>query len=357
MSPFFAPSTPKRPSNFVVVKYFLLGLLISNSIESVLIIPKILDVLDQSAIQTKKLEEMDIKRAEVKALLEERQRAAKEIGGERDRELHLLESRSESVHGKEKHEKTPKHLREREEEEKEKEREDHEKNKLSHGGGERNKLNGKKKEKKLHQLKGEPHKGEERSEEEEKELEEQEEQEEEEAEKKAEEKVHHEVRKRPQRLETGNNFVAVFMLFYGSTTLCLGVPAIFKESIRLLQGLMVVSCVGTLILVSTKFSLIMIMSVVKDVIIVALTFYYIQMISSSDVPVDAAADSTIPMNGANVFPGAMDASVTIGAGVTAASDAINAPADMYPPQMPVDYAAVAAQQQMYPAAGQTTTGW
>lgn len=244
VSSFFAPTVPKRPPNFVVVKYFLLGLLISNSIESILIIPKILDVLDQSAIQAKAMEEMDIKREELKELVAEKRKQEEEQQRETQRELNVLMK-----------EKGMRNLPE-ENEQDESEEEEEETRPQHHKKGQRG-----------HHSKGDQ--GEKKNHPKENEL-------------------VREIRKRPQRLETGNNYVAVFMLFYGSITLCLGIPAIFKESIRLLQGLMFISCLGTITLVSAKFSLIMIMSVIKDTIIVALTFYYMQMIQQSDPAVDQA---------------------------------------------------------------------
>lgn len=331
VSPFFAPSTSKRPPNFVVVKYFLLGLLISNSIESVLIIPKILDVLDQSEIQTKRFQEMDVKRAEVKELLEEKQRESASFHRERDREFQILEEArgKQRVSGKDE----------------------------KHGDEEKGETHAERAKTKKHHLR-KSHREEESDDEtreEEEEAEEEaaaeEETDEREAEKKAEEKekqVHREVHKRPQRFETGNNYVAVFMLFYGSTTLCLGVPAIFKESVRLLQGLIGVSCFGILILVSSKFSIIMIMSVIKDITIVALTLYYIQMISSTDAPAVATVDSSV-----NPFTGTVDATVPVNTTVLP-NDAINTATAFTSSSntIPVDYAAVAAQQHLYPATGQ-----
>ena len=263
VSAFFAPAVPKRPPNFVVVKYFLLGLLISNSIESILIIPKILDVLDQSAIQAKALEEMDIKRAEVKELVAEKQTEEKDLQRERERELKvLLNEKGKSQNPNERENGENENENESEEEEEEAFSPQHHTKK----GGQRGQKN--------HHSKGESGSASEKAREEAK---------------SESEAISKEIRKRPQRLETGNNYVAVFMLFYGSSTLCLGVPAIFKESVRLLQALMVLSCVGTLILVSSKFSLIMIMSVVKDAIIAALTFYYIMMIQQSTPPGDQYA--------------------------------------------------------------------
>jgi len=90
VSAFFAPANPKRPANFVVIKYLLLGLLISNSIESILIIPKILDVLDQNKMQHHRLETADIQRAEVKELVaakEARQREIDELDNKERTEL------------------------------------------------------------------------------------------------------------------------------------------------------------------------------------------------------------------------------------------------------------------------------
>jgi len=231
---FFAPANPKRPANFVVIKYFLLGLLISNSIESILIIPKILDVRDESKILAKEMDEIEIKREEVKDLVVEKEREIELIQKEKERELKVLLAKGFL-------EKSP-----------------------GPGPGS----------------------------EEEEELEE-----EEEAEGKEEEKGEWEVRKRPQRKETGTNPVAVFMLFYGSVTLCLGVTAVFKESAILLAGLIAVSVAGIVTILSASFSLLMIMSIVKDIIIAGLTYYYRMMIVMSDNPNPGA----VP--GVGVMPG------------------------------------------------------
>lgn len=51
----FAPQAGKRPVNFVVLKYFLLGMLFSNGIESILIIPKTLSLMEDNEIQLEKL--------------------------------------------------------------------------------------------------------------------------------------------------------------------------------------------------------------------------------------------------------------------------------------------------------------
>lgn len=51
----FAPQAGKRPINFIVLKYFLLGMLFSNGIESILIIPKTLSLMEDNEIQLEKL--------------------------------------------------------------------------------------------------------------------------------------------------------------------------------------------------------------------------------------------------------------------------------------------------------------
>jgi len=235
---FFAPANAKRPANFVVIKYFLLGLLISNSIESILIIPKILDVRDESKILAKEMDEIEIKREEVKDLVVEKEREIEEIEKEKERELKVLLAK-EAIG---KHHKSP--ASEEEEEEEYEEEEEH-RGKGRNEGHERRE-------------------GHEKAEEEEKE--------------------EWEVRKRPQRKETGTNPVAVFMLFYGSVTLCLGVTAVFKESAFLLAGLIAVSVAGIVTILSASFSLLMIMSVMKDIIIAGLSYYYRMMIVMSDNP-------------------------------------------------------------------------
>ncbi|KAI1307652.1 hypothetical protein HDE_00747 [Halotydeus destructor] len=112
-----------------------------------------------------------------------------------------------------------------------------------------------------------------------------------------EQEVHHvEVRKRPQKEDTGTNPVAVFMLFYGSVTLCLGIVALFREIPVLIAGLIGVSILGIVILVSAGFSVLMLLSVTKDCIIVVLSYKYREMILASEVPAakytDPAAAAT-----------------------------------------------------------------
>lgn len=51
----FAPQAGKRPINFIVLKYFLLGMLFSNGIESILIIPKTLSLMEDNEHQLSKL--------------------------------------------------------------------------------------------------------------------------------------------------------------------------------------------------------------------------------------------------------------------------------------------------------------
>lgn len=231
VSSFFAPANPKRPANFVVLKYFLLGLLISNSIESILIIPKILDVLDQNKMQHKELEESNIKRSELKELVQEAESEVKEINRERDRELKRMEElQAEFLKGVES-------------ESNRRERENLESKHGKNPGGHKGTKEGHKKEK------------------------------------------HPTVHKKPQKKDTGTNPVAVFMLFYGSTTLCLGVTAIFYEKVLLITILIGVSCLGTVTLISANFSLLLILSVAKDVIIAGLSFKYRQMIVESENPI------------------------------------------------------------------------
>ena len=257
VSAFFAPTNPKRPANFVVLKYFLLGLLISNAIESILIIPKIMDVLDQERIQTKELEEINIKKEELEGLVAEKESEMKQYEKERDREVNVLlkhrpeeevegvvvqegdkvleavevdydEELPEERKGKSKHHNKKQHHEE-------------------HEGHEKHDKHGKHEESEEHEK-------------------------------------HPEVRKRPQRKETGANLVAVFMLFYGSITLCLGVTAVFRESALLLAGLIGVTALGILILISAEFSLIMIMSCCKDILIGLMSYKYRDMIVTSDAP-------------------------------------------------------------------------
>lgn len=67
----FAPQAGKRPANFIVLKYFLLGMLISNGIESIFIIPKTLSIMDENEVQLDKLEKIYREHDEFKAQLHE----------------------------------------------------------------------------------------------------------------------------------------------------------------------------------------------------------------------------------------------------------------------------------------------
>jgi len=237
VSNFFNPKTPTRPANFVVVKYFLLGLLISNSIESILIIPKILDVLDTNDAQHTELHGLNGK---IKALeAKETEEANKEMAKNAKKAAVEIEETFER-------EKPKEHLKSAEKG-KEGKKEDHKK------------------------------------------------------------KHHHTLTRRAPKRSTDTNFVAVFMLFYGSVTLCLGVVGIFKEQQSLLMGLLGVTFLGVLILISAGFSLIMLLSVSKDCLIAAICFKYLDMIKKSDLlmpqedPQAAVAGGDMAAQGPNPF--------------------------------------------------------
>lgn len=66
----FSPSAAHRPANFIVLKYFLLGMLISNGIESILIVPKTLSMMDENEEQLQKLDEIYAEHDQFKAQLE-----------------------------------------------------------------------------------------------------------------------------------------------------------------------------------------------------------------------------------------------------------------------------------------------
>jgi hypothetical protein len=51
----FSPQAGKRPANFIVLKYFLLGMLFSNAIESILIVPKTLSLMEDNEEELEKL--------------------------------------------------------------------------------------------------------------------------------------------------------------------------------------------------------------------------------------------------------------------------------------------------------------
>ena len=55
VSEIFAPAAGKRPANFVVLKYFLLGMMFSNAIESILIVPKTLSLMEENQEQLEHL--------------------------------------------------------------------------------------------------------------------------------------------------------------------------------------------------------------------------------------------------------------------------------------------------------------
>ena len=70
-----------------------------------------------------------------------------------------------------------------------------------------------------------------------------------------------------------------------------GLMSILKESALLLAGLIGVSVLGILTLISAGFSLIMLMSCSKDILIVLLTYKYRDMIVTSDSPLAAGVNA------------------------------------------------------------------
>lgn len=70
----FAPAAGKRPANFIVLKYFLLGMMFSNAIESIFIVPKTLSLMEENQVQLEHLasiyEEHDAFKAELHELSE-----------------------------------------------------------------------------------------------------------------------------------------------------------------------------------------------------------------------------------------------------------------------------------------------
>ena len=55
VSEILAPQAGKRPANFIVLKYFLLGMMFSNAIESILIVPKTLSLMEENQRQLEHL--------------------------------------------------------------------------------------------------------------------------------------------------------------------------------------------------------------------------------------------------------------------------------------------------------------
>lgn len=55
VSEIFSPAAGKRAANFVVLKYFLLGMMFSNAIESILIVPKTLSLMEENQRQLEHL--------------------------------------------------------------------------------------------------------------------------------------------------------------------------------------------------------------------------------------------------------------------------------------------------------------
>ncbi|KAI1286652.1 hypothetical protein HDE_10362 [Halotydeus destructor] len=68
-SPFLEPA--QRSTNFVVLKFFLLGMLISNGIESILIVPKTLSMMDDNEEKVRKLDLIYVQHDAFKAQLDE----------------------------------------------------------------------------------------------------------------------------------------------------------------------------------------------------------------------------------------------------------------------------------------------
>ena len=79
----FAPQAGKRPANFVVMKYFLLGMLLSNGIESILIVPKTLSLMDDNEHQLHKLEKIWEEHDAFKAQLHEYNQLVSKVETER----------------------------------------------------------------------------------------------------------------------------------------------------------------------------------------------------------------------------------------------------------------------------------
>ena len=206
---FFAPANgAKRPSDFIVIKFFLLGLLISNAIESILIIPKILDVMDSTKMQAKELNDVNIKKQELKELVEEKDREQKALAKEQIREVKVAVTEMSRAVDEilESAAKQEDEFELKQEAEHSSSKSHHHKGKPSHSGGvhgegdheESSAAHGEHKSGEHHGKKGSHHKS-----------------------------GHHDkhsvtIRKRPRMTLTSTNYVAVFMLFYGSTTLCLG---------------------------------------------------------------------------------------------------------------------------------------
>jgi len=75
----FAPQAGKRPANFVVLKYFLLGMLFSNAIESILIVPKTLSLMEDNEEELEKLARIYEEHDAFKTQLHEYSLVAKKI--------------------------------------------------------------------------------------------------------------------------------------------------------------------------------------------------------------------------------------------------------------------------------------
>jgi len=96
----FGPQTGKRPTNFVVLKYFLLGMLISNGIESIFIVPKTLSMMDDNEEKIQKLDDIYMEHEAFKAKLSEYHRMVErrernkydKIGGHIKDSLNKLEN-------------------------------------------------------------------------------------------------------------------------------------------------------------------------------------------------------------------------------------------------------------------------
>jgi len=107
----FAPQAGKRPVNFIVLKYFLLGMLISNGIESILIVPKTLTMMDENEEQLQRIDEIEQEHDEFKLELQRIDRMVESIQNREHHELKEIETKEPSnarEQGKEAHRKVHK---------------------------------------------------------------------------------------------------------------------------------------------------------------------------------------------------------------------------------------------------------
>lgn len=232
----FAPQAGRRPPNFVVLKYFLLGMLISNGIESILIVPKTLSMMDDNEEQLQKIDNIEQDHEALKLELRHYDKLLEKLKAGDHEAVRELEHKISKVNTH--HESPPKKTA-------------HHTKVAEH-----------------HVPKGE--KGDKESTKVEK--------------KKKHVKTLEEEREEVYEVDT-NKVVEILLLVYGILTLTMGLVAVFKENTKLLLAFIVTVALGLVVLFFSGLTLIVFMAILNDVIIALISFKYFQMLND---PCDTA---------------------------------------------------------------------